>query len=114
MQYMRIKIVVGYVIIILLCSCERLNLKEEVPDCIKKEIREFSNSDQICGQGASVYRYIFEGKYVYVFDPGNCHADAIAPVFDESCKIICGLGGFIGNTKCKDLEFDENITQTKH
>jgi len=92
-----------------MCSCERLNLKEEVPDCIEDKIREFSNSDQVCDHVANVYRYIFQGKYVYVFDPGNCYADAIAPVYDENCNLLCGLGGFLGNTKCNDIEFGDNI-----
>jgi hypothetical protein len=106
---MKIKIVIGLIIIVFFNSCERLNLKEDVPDCIKDKVKEFSKSDKICEQGASVYRYIFQGEYVYLFEPGNCRSEPIAQVFDEKCNFLCDLGGFMGNLICKDVLFFENV-----
>jgi hypothetical protein len=110
MQNMITRILIGFAIITFVNSCEVLNLKENVQDCVKNKIKEFSKSSKICDQGASVYRYFFQDKYVYVFDPGNCRAEKIAEVFDENCNQICDLGGYMGNMICENTRFNENAT----
>lgn len=106
---MRITTILAFVVLFSIISCERLDLKENVPDCIENKILEFSESS-LCDQGASVYRYVFQNKFVYVFYPGNCGADMMATVYDQDCNAICGLGGFTGNVMCEGVRFDENAT----
>ncbi len=88
-----------------LSGCQKLELEVDVPGCIKKKIREFKNSDITCEEGASVTRYTFQKKTVYVFSPGNCIADGSAKVYDEACDELCYLGGLAGNLECQGPVF---------
>lgn len=101
---------IGLFCFIGILGCENLDLKEDVPECVEKKIKEFKDSDLTCDSGANVIRYDFQGMQVYLFDPGNCGADMQAPIYDEQCNIICGLGGFAGNVMCNGVNFGENAT----
>lgn len=91
-------------------SCQHIETQSDVPNCIKEKIQIFADGDPLCDKGASVTRYNFQGQYVYVFDPGNCIADGMAEVYDEQCKLICGLGGIAGFTTCNGEDFSQNAT----
>lgn len=75
--------------------------------CIKKAIENFSKTD--CDKNPNVKEYTFQGKKVYVFDPGTCGADITSEVLDEACKSLGFLGGFIGNTKINGESFDNAV-----
>ena len=107
---MRTVRLVGLLFLIITWGCDKLDLKEDVPGCIEDKIKEFKDDPLTCNSGASVYRFNFQGKIVYVFGPGNCTPDNVAPVYDEECKLLCGLGGFIGNLECNGERFDVNAT----
>ena len=80
-------------------GCKDLDLPEGTPDCIEKRIRKFDRKGG-CSTGATVVKYNFQGRTIYVFNPGNCGADFTAAVVDKDCNDICALGGFGGNIVC--------------
>jgi hypothetical protein len=95
----------------LLTACEKID--KDAPDCIKDLIKNHKNEMFLCETGASVKQYSFLGDYVYVFDPGNCGADMMAPVYSSDCEYLGGLGGFIGNIIISGVRFDQNSTYIK-
>ncbi len=95
----------------LLTACEKI--EKDAPDCIKDLIKNHKNEMFLCETGASVKQYLFQGDYVYVFDPGNCGADMMAPVYSSDCKYLGGLGGFVGNIIINGVRFDQNSTYIK-
>ena len=100
-----------YMLLFLFNSCQKTEMPaNENPDCLNKKIIEYKNSDLPCEAGKSIYRYTFQGKYVYVFNPGDCGADMMSDVFDEDCNRICELGGIAGNLMCNGENFWEEAT----
>ena len=91
------------------CQKNEMNIEEDSA-CISQKIETFKASKIPCESGKSVYRYIFQGEYVYVFNPGNCGADMMSNVYGEECNLICGLGGIAGNMICNAENFSENTT----
>ena len=74
--------------------CADRDVPEDTPACIRKKIRQF-NRGAACDAGASVTQYIFQGRTIYVFNPGNCGYDMSAAVVDRDCNDICSLDGQI-------------------
>ena len=99
-----------WAVFVMSISCQKVDLKEDTPDCIERKIIEFKSDNSTCESGKQVHRYIFQGEYVYVFSPGNCGADMLANVYNEDCVLICSLGGIAGNTTCNEEEFSTNAT----
>ena len=91
-------------------GCDKVEIKTSVPPCIDEMINSYRKSNLPCESGKSVYRYTFNDRYVYVFNPGNCGADMMADVYDEDCHRICGLGGIAGNLICEGVNFWEVAT----
>lgn len=85
-------------------------MKSEPPNCIEQKINAYKSSKILCLSGKSAYRYTFQEKYVYVFNPGNCGADMMSEIYDADCNRICGLGGIAGNQICNGENFGENAT----
>ena len=98
----RIEICYALLMIIAL-SCSKNGVNGRVPTCLQ-QIDEFKASGTPCDD-AHVDLYEFQGRNVYVFDPGTCGADMMAPVVDERCKSLGALGGFVGNTKINGEDF---------
>ena len=98
------------VLLFSIISCQKVELKEETPDCIQQKIIEFENNVNFCETGKSVYRYKFQDQFVYVFNPGDCGADMMSNVYDEDCLLICSLGGIAGIILCNDENFSEKAT----
>jgi hypothetical protein len=92
-------------------GCEKID--NDAPDCLKDIIKHSSDRMFICETGASVSQYSFQGKYVFVFDPGNCGADMQAPVYSEDCQLLGNLGGFVGNLIINGERFDQKATFIK-
>ena len=98
-------------VVLLSAGCAKTNLNPEGDsDCIVAKIEAYKASKTPCESGKNIYRYDFQGKYVYVFNPGNCGADMMSDVYDDQCNLICGLGGIAGNTICNNEEFSTNAT----
>ena len=83
-------------------SCSKKEIT--VPDCIKSLISEFG----FCVGSGTVGQYSFQGKIVYLFDPGTCGADMMAPVYNESCECIGSLGGIAGINEVNGVPFSSN------
>ena len=85
------------IILIALISCNRIDIELGTPPSIENKIVSFSKTS-IC-DNARVTEYIFQGKTVYVFSPGNtCGADLTSEVVDSDCNTLGYLGGISGNT----------------
>lgn len=90
-----------FILAIALASCSSL------PPCLNKEIGNFK-SENSCAT-AKVDEYSFQGRTVYVFDPGTCGADMTSKVVDRDCKVLGHLGGFAGNTKINGESFSSAV-----
>ena len=99
-----------FMLVLVLMSCQKVDLREETTNCIERKIIEFKSDKSSCETGKQVHRYEFQGQHVYVFSPGNCGADMMANVYDEDCDLVCRLGGIAGNTNCNGEEFSTNAT----
>ena len=99
-----------FLIILHFISCDKVEIKTSAPLCIDEKINSWKKSDLPCESGKSVFRYKFNDRFVYVFDPGDCGADMMADVYDEECNRICGLGGIAGNLMCEGVNFWEVAT----
>ena len=100
-----------YLLLFMFNSCQKTDVPAyENPDCMNKKIIEYKHSKVPCETGKSIYRYTFQGKYVFVFNPGDCGADMMSEVFDEECTLICGLGGIAGNLTCNGENFWDGAT----
>ena len=98
------------ILLLLITSCQKIDTNEDASNCIDKKIVEFKNNSSLCESGKSVYRYRFQGKFVYVFNPGDCGADMMSDVYDVDCNRICGLGGIAGIMTCNGEKFWDNAT----
>jgi hypothetical protein len=92
-------------LLVFISSCEKI--EDDVPDCLRDEIRSFSRTSFLCDKGATVEEFLFQGEFVYVFNPGNCGADMGADVIDESCNNIGFLGGIAGNMIINGVVFHQ-------
>jgi len=91
-------------VIIALTSCNKLDIEAGTSTCVVEKIKSF-NKSSIC-DNADVTEYIFQGKTVYVFNPGNtCGADMTSDVIDSDCNRLGFLGGESGITKINGEEF---------
>jgi hypothetical protein len=106
------KMIIPFLLNIAFTYCQKVDFREETGNCLKQKITEFEKGDYACDQGATVYRYKFQGRFVYVFNPGPCGADMISPVYDEDCVEICGLGGIAGNITCNGDNFSSATDET--
>ncbi|OIP00601.1 MAG: hypothetical protein AUJ98_07105 [Bacteroidetes bacterium CG2_30_33_31] len=102
--------------IVYISSCQKLNIEKGTPKCITSLIKDFDNS-QNCMDSVNVKKYSFQGKIVYVFNPGICGADMTSEVVDYNCNSLGFLGGISGNTiiNCEDFSHAkfESVTWEK-
>lgn len=92
-------------------GCNKLEIESGTPKCVENKIKSF-NKSSIC-DNADVTEYIFQGKTVYVFNPGNtCGADMTSEIIDSDCNSLGYLGGDSGNTKINGEDFS-NATFVK-
>lgn len=86
-----------------LVSCNKSRVDKDSPRCITHKVQDFKTS--CCDEGATMKEYSFQGKNVYVFDPGHCGADMGSIVSDEDCNTIGMLGGIAGNVTINGEDF---------
>lgn len=88
-----------------LISCSKSHVAKNTPRCIGTKVQDFKTT--CCEEGANVKEYTFQGKPVYVFDPGTCGADLSSTVTDEDCNTLGLLGGIAGNVKINGDDFSQ-------
>ena len=95
------------IVMLVLMSCEGLDLPGDLPSCIEDQIKaEVRNSQVREPNKASVEAYLYQGEKVYIFDPGSGYADWLFTAYNTKCEVICQFGGFAGMNTCPD--FTEN------
>jgi len=97
-----------YILIVAVSSCQ-LDIEPGTPGCIQEQIKEFSKSKIPCDDGKSVSSYNFQGKIVFIFDPGVCGNDLTSEVIDSNCNSLGFLGGIAGNIVISGEEFSNAI-----
>ena len=75
-----------------------------VKACLDQKIQNF-DKQSICDMSGDVKEYAFQGKQVYVFNPGDCGADFTSEVIDNQCNVLGYLGGITGNEKINGVSF---------
>ncbi|NVO19225.1 MAG: hypothetical protein HXX13_05960 [Bacteroidetes bacterium] len=83
------------VICILVTACKKNTSENSTPSCLQNSINQFKL--YACESNATVKEYKFQGKIVYLMEPGNCGADMASPVIDAECNSLGAIGGFTGN-----------------
>lgn len=97
-------------LLVIICAfldgCKRLH-RPDVPACLHEKIQEFDGNYN-CDE-AKVDCFLFQGQYVYAFDPGVCaYADMQTEILNEHCETLGFLGGIMGNTEINGVSFFEN------
>lgn len=73
-----------------LTSCETIDLPSDVPNCVKKLIRDNQTNPQ------KIWRYRYDNQFVYLVVPDCC--DQYISLYTSQCTFICApSGGFSGN-----------------
>lgn len=90
------------------CSCNKLDIDKDAPDCIQFKIKNWEQDSTLC-DSARVEEYTFQGGNVFLFNPGNCGADMLSDVFNTDCVKLGSLGGIMGNTKINNEEFSHAV-----
>lgn len=86
-------------------SCEKINVPDGTPSCIKQKIRKMERDPDRYG-GLDIHRVELDGDYYYVFPPSRYISDGMAEMYDEYCNLVCHpWGGFSGGGSgdCPDL-----------
>lgn len=86
----------------LVTACRKNHVANGVPACINALIDKEENA--MC-QDAHTDEYLFQGNFVYVFEPGTCGNDMCSPVYDAGCHPLGHLGGISGNTMINQADF---------
>ena len=87
-------------------GCTDTNIGLEAPKCLESRIETFNQSSHC--DDSSVQEFMFQGKKVYVFDPGTCGNDMQSAVYDANCNSLGALGGIAGETSINGVDFPSN------
>jgi hypothetical protein len=74
-------------------SCKKSEIASGIPSCIRKQIKATMNDPN--SMISDVKEYLFQNRTVYGFNEGLI-ADGQIEIKDESCNILCRVGGFGG------------------
>ena len=101
---------------ILLVFLQSKSCKKEasirIPPCIHDKIEAIEQQPKF-NPPATVYRYLYEDKYVYLFSSDCC--DQYNYLYDKDCNVICApSGGYTGrgDGRCsnfKEMASDETL-----
>lgn len=96
--------------IVLLSSCEKLNLTVDVPSCIEKKIRDIKK-EELRNPPAQVWKWEVDGN-TYFYITSDC-CDQYNYLYDKDCNVVCAPdGGFTGNGDGNCPDFNEEIVKT--
>jgi hypothetical protein len=83
-------------------SCNKGEIK--IPPCIQEKIDALEKQPKY-NPPATVYRYLYRDKYVFLFSSDCC--DQLNYLFDKDCHVICAPSGGItgnGDGKCSNFQ----------
>jgi hypothetical protein len=92
-------------------SCKK-SAHIRLPPCIQDKIEAISQQPRY-NPPATVYRYLYADKYVYLFSSDCC--DQFNYLYDKDCNVICAPSGGItgrGDNRCpnfKAMASDETL-----
>ena len=98
--------VLGVIVFMTFTSCEKINVPDGTPNCIKKKIRQIK-SNGVANPPSSVWKYNYHGETVYYIPPRCC--DIGSQLYDNNCNQICSPDGGNsggGDGKCPDFFTD--------
>ena len=75
-------------------------------DCINTKIQEILQSP-VQNPKATVKKYTYQGQTVYLINSN--FADALDPVYNDKCELICSQGGIAGNINNSCINWDSAI-----
>jgi hypothetical protein len=102
------QILTGVIILASLATgCSKKKIEQDRSNCLATRIEGFKTRS-LCND-ASVKKYTFQKKTVYVFDNGSCGNDMGAGVVGEDCNNLGSLGGFAGNTTINGENFSSAV-----
>lgn len=103
---MSLKVLLSFLIMGAVLSCESITIAPSAPDCLKKLIRTSKP------QPKEISSYLYNGKTVYLVIPDCC--DQYISLYDERCNFICApSGGFTGKGDGKCTDFYDKATDGK-
>lgn len=92
---------------VMISSCQRLDLKVEVPNCIEKKIEKIKDAP-VTNPPTEVWQWKVDGSTYYYFTSDCC--DQFNYLFDENCNEVCAPdGGFTGTGDGNCPEFSGTI-----
>lgn len=94
-------------LIFIASSCKNLDIKVDVPICIKQKINEISKA-KVQNPPAKVWEWKADGKTYYYFTSNCC--DQFNYLYDDKCKQVCAPeGGFSGHGDGNCPDFNGEI-----
>jgi len=95
---------------LVIVSCEKLDLKKEVPTCIEQKIRKIKR-EEVRNPPAQVWEWKVDDKKYYYISSDCC--DQYNYLFDDKCNVVCAPdGGISGKGDGKCLNFSTSIEKT--
>ncbi len=95
--------VIAILFIILQAQSCKKGANVKLPACIQDKIEAIQQQPKY-NPPATVYRYLYADKYVYLFSSACC--DQYNYLYDKDCQVICApSGGFTGrgDKKCSNF-----------
>lgn len=94
----------------LITSCNKVNVKKDVPFCIKQKIRKIKR-EGVQNPPAKVYEWKTDTETYYYITSGCC--DQYNYLYDEKCNEVCAPdGGFSGMGSGDCPEFSSSPVKT--
>lgn len=92
-------------LVILFFSCSDDDNNNDYPDCLQITIDNYiKNYPEPRQQPATISKYLYQNKNVYIFDPGSDFADLLFNIVDDNCVSVCEFGGIAGIQTCEDWD----------
>lgn len=102
--------ILSLLLFLILSSCHKLVLNEEVPICIKEQI-EGIQCEEVYNSPAEVWKWEADNKVFYLFTSDCC--DQFDYLYDSNCFLVCApSGGFTGEGDGNCPEFESQVKRT--
>jgi len=96
--------------LLLISSCHKLELNEEVPSCVEDKIRDIQCED-VYNPPAEVWKWTIDENTYYYFTSDCC--DQFDYLYDSNCSIVCSpSGGFTGEGDGNCPSFESEINRS--